>query len=206
MGASLWPLAKCGNIALVLALIPQCSESRQSAGPEPAPATAAKPIDIDRHAIAGDSYYLQPLIAGRYHQVRLIVAVRPSGEREAEGRPCTLVLDPNECELNEYGDVQRSTRINPTLVHCRAAKVRTDDPAGEGRVLYEIRGTDELAGLVWLSVDGRTGQPLALVVGRDPGARRIVPFRPRLRPVPQAMPRPDTTPAKAAQEGGHLPH
>jgi len=48
----------------------------------------------------------------------------------------TLVIDPNNCSLNPWGDREGCTRIAPRTINVQTVRMRTEDPANHGRVLH----------------------------------------------------------------------
>lgn len=97
------------------------------AAPPPAGAAGERPFDV-RSAYLGD-----PLLGG--HRVRLegFVGGIP-------GAGAILELDPNRCQLDEFGDVTTCTRMAPRRIEVKLSQVKIGDPSGMGRQLFVVQG------------------------------------------------------------------
>src|SRR5439155_10173509 len=95
--------------------------------------------------ISAQTVYLHDPIEG-FHRIAII------GELGGKG---TLILNPNKCSTNEFGDPEVCTRIAETVVPITIKDSNKPDPAHLGRKLYSLDGT----GL---------GNPLLLAIWPDP--------------------------------------
>lgn len=73
------------------------------------------------------------------HTVSLLLSGSPELEVEMSG---TLILDPNQCTLDDFGDRQGCTRIATRPVQVTVVRQRLADPANLGRRFFEVRGED----------------------------------------------------------------
>ncbi|MCA9651389.1 MAG: hypothetical protein H6712_22605 [Myxococcales bacterium] len=71
--------------------------------------------------------------AGRAHTVSLKLSEESGGNRKG-----TLVLDPNICTIDEWGDRQGCTKIALRAIDVVTTRMRTLDPSGHRRVLHEM--------------------------------------------------------------------
>lgn len=94
---------------------------------------------------AAQSVYLHEPIQ-KYHRVSI------TGTLGGDG---VLILNPNACQLNEFGDPTVCTLIAETEVAIKITDTKKPDPENLGRMLYELEGAD-------------LGNPLYLVVWPDP--------------------------------------
>jgi hypothetical protein len=78
------------------------------------------------------------------HGVVLELSQR-NGDAEMKGR---LMLDPNTCSLNAFGDREACTRIAVRSVDVEVVRQRLGDPKQLGRRVYEVRGEGLAGGLV----------------------------------------------------------
>ena len=91
-----------------------------------------------------------------------------------------IVIDPNTCQLNEFGDRTVCTRIAPMPVPVQFRQLRLADPCMTGRAVYAVVGADLPQDLKFFLVIGKKTQPevLRLVVeARE--ARSAFPLVPR---------------------------
>ena len=51
-----------------------------------------------------------------------------------------LILDPNTCTLDSFGDGDLCTDMAPTTIPVTLHRLRLEDPWGIGRTLYELEG------------------------------------------------------------------
>lgn len=73
------------------------------------------------------------------HTVSLLLSGSPELEVEMSG---TLILDPNQCSLNEFGDRQGCTRMGTRPIDVTVVRQRLADPANLGRRFFQVRGND----------------------------------------------------------------
>lgn len=69
------------------------------------------------------------------HTVEL--QLRGASEQQLEG---TLMLDPNTCTVDAFGDRNICTLIATMGIQITLERSTTTDPKGRGRRLYEVRG------------------------------------------------------------------
>jgi RNA polymerase sigma factor (sigma-70 family) len=59
-----------------------------------------------------------------------------------DGGKGTLVLDPNNCGYNKFGDVTMQTLIGIKGIEVTLERVKRADPGKKGRLLYELKGKE----------------------------------------------------------------
>lgn len=84
---------------------------------------------VDR--IAAQTAYLHNDIEG-FHQIAIVGLLEGAG---------VLVLNPNRCRVNEFGDPIVCTLMASTTVDVDIHDTNKSDPAGLGRKLYELKDT-----------------------------------------------------------------
>lgn len=116
--------------------------------------------------ISYQTVYMHQPIEG-YHRIAIV------GQLDGDG---TLILNPNKCSVNEFGDPTVCTRIAETSVPIKIKDSNKPDPANLGRKLYALEKT----GLP---------NPLFLMKNADPSrpARLIYNHRGEQAPVPITM-------------------
>lgn len=80
-----------------------------------------------------ESKYLGSAVAG-FHGFRIEFEL--DGNVPAQG---TLVMDPNACGLNGFGDRTICTRIAPTHEEVAVTELRVHDPTGQRRRVFDVR-------------------------------------------------------------------
>jgi hypothetical protein len=73
------------------------------------------------------------------HSVSLLLSGRLDQDAEMSG---TLVLDPNQCTLNDFGDPQSCTRMAPHQFAVKAVLERLGDPKHMRRRYFEVTGAE----------------------------------------------------------------
>ena len=73
------------------------------------------------------------------HTVSLLLSGSPEQEVEMSG---TLILDPNQCSLDDFGDRQGCTRMATRAIDVTVVRQRLADPANLGRRFFQVRGDD----------------------------------------------------------------
>jgi hypothetical protein len=91
-----------------------------------APIQAEEP----KHDIAVTTTYLEKPVE-QFHQLGLTATLGGEG---------TLLLDPNTCQLNPFGDREACTLIAPASRHVQLVLTDHSDPAGKNRRLYAVNG------------------------------------------------------------------
>ncbi len=120
-------------LPIALALIAALAGSvalLQSASAQPPLRGQRGDLQQRRSSINLQTVYLAEPI-GRIHRVQL------EGEPGGKGE---MQLDPNRCQTNGFGDPTACTRIAAIPVAVDIVRLRTGDPSGQGRSLYEING------------------------------------------------------------------
>jgi len=101
-----------------------------------------------------ESLYLNPgaKLGGdrEYHNVRLALDGRLGCDTEMDGR---LVLDPNICSLNDFGDRTGCTKIAFKVIDVRVVRMRLGDPSGLGRSFFSVTGDDLPQGLALITYE-----------------------------------------------------
>lgn len=64
------------------------------------------------------------------------------GEIRGQAGKATLVVDPNSCGLDEFGDRTICTQIAPLPQQVSLQQLRTKDPTGKGRRLFSLTGQE----------------------------------------------------------------
>ena len=140
--------------AVVFASIVLVSIASFAADPEP--------------SFAVRSSYLSSPLEG-YFQVMISGAIKGS-----EGRG-NIMLDPNECEVNEFGDPNGCTKIATSSYPIKFSLMRTQDPLGLDRQLWLITGTP-LNGPCFLVVKKDAAEDMKLVHTTRGGSHVVVPL------------------------------
>lgn len=99
------------------------------------------PVPRDKKVSVSTAYMLEPL------QVEGLNKAHRVGITGTLGGGGNLVLDPNACSLNEFGDPTICTQMAIMPLVFRFQRVDVEDPLKLGRTLYELRGvpsTDKL--------------------------------------------------------------
>ena len=119
------------------------------------------------HSLAVTTLYLHSPVEV-YRQIRL------TGELSANEGRATLVLDPNQCEIGEFGDVGGCTKMAATSRTVRLTKLRIADPLNLGRSLWMISGAP-LSGDLFL-VEGKENEhkEMRLVYAARNGSREVL--------------------------------
>lgn len=94
---------------------------------------AARALSVVKDVNVGSSYLTVPI------EVDATDASAVSISGELGGR-AQLILDPNVCWLNLFGDPVVCTQMAAELRSVWLVKVDIPDPMGKGRQLYEIQG------------------------------------------------------------------
>lgn len=104
------------------------------------------------------SLYLHAEVLGGRRLTLQLDALEGDGQWTA-----SLLVDPNTCSLNEFGDRAGCTRIAVARHPIRLTRQRVDDPAGHDRKLYAVEGapTDETCHVV----ADRSWKHFRLVIG-----------------------------------------
>lgn len=84
-----------------------------------------------------------------------------------------LTLDPNHCQLDQFGDDELCTEIAPVTRHVKITRLRTPDPLGRGRALYSIENAG-LRGRLYLVVPPDPGKDAYRFVHEDGSSRRAI--------------------------------
>lgn len=148
-------------VALSLAALPSASrgEADQLAAPRDGEAETRE-IDLR-------TAYLEPPI-GRARQIRISGALAgPNGGRGE------ILLDPNTCGLDEYGDPAECTRIAPRRARVQFQLLKPADPERDRPLLYRVAG-DGLSHEMFLVVPLREGGHYRLVVREQQRTIRVV--------------------------------
>jgi len=91
-----------------------------------------------------------------------------------------IVVDPNTCQLNEFGDRTVCTQIAPTPVPVQFRRLRLPDPCMTDREVYEVAGPDLPQQFRFFLVIGKKTQPEVLrLVVEVKEARSAFPLVPR---------------------------
>lgn len=99
------------------------------------------PQDTDpRVKLRLESLYMsRGLLLGSDAPQARLVSLMLSGSSDAEMKG-TLVLDPNDCTLNPFGDPQGCTKIASRRIEVDVVRMRLADPTPLMRRYYEVRG------------------------------------------------------------------
>lgn len=154
------------------------------------PAQAAQPDDAAPRDISLKTAYLDPPLHGA-HLIALSGTL--GGPRGGVGE---LVLDPNTCRLDEYGEPTDCTRRALHRVPVRFQLLKPADPPRGQPLLYRI-AADGLHGELYLAAPARPDGPYRLVA-RDRGATSRVVTLERSNPKEKKM---DSQPAERARRG-----
>lgn len=118
--------------------------------------------------ISAQTVYLHEAIEG-FHRIAVL------GEL---GGKATLILNPNKCSTNEFGDTVVCTRIAEAVVNITIKDTAKPDPAHLGRKLYSLEGTglpNPLLLVIWPTAD----RPARLIYNnRGPDAPRPITLEP----------------------------
>jgi hypothetical protein len=124
----------------------------------------------DTRHISLRSTYLASSVEG-YRQFTLV------GDLEGEMGRAVLVLDPNVCSLNQFGDHEICTRIAPTSRTVSLSRTRTADPLGINRQLWAVTGSS-LTGTLFLVVPDTETGPYRFVHEERAGQRTVIALEP----------------------------
>jgi len=105
----------------------------------------------------------------RMHGISLRLQPEVQGTREG-----VLVVDPNTCQIDAWGDRGGCTRIALQTISIRATRQRTADPKGQGRVLWGVHGAELQAQAVHLVQD--PAGPWMLVLERVRAETAVIPL------------------------------
>lgn len=113
------------------------------------------------------SMYLNPPVS-RAHGIALRLSPEVQGTRKGQ-----LLLDPNHCGLDVWGDRDKCTRMAIHVMEVQTTRMRTYDETGRGRVLHRVSSPelhDEQLSLIeypaaglWYLVDERDGNEPQIV-------------------------------------------
>ncbi len=119
------------------------------------------------------------------------------------GGEATLTVDPNNCQLDAFGDPTVCTRIAALPRQVTLRKLDQADPQGAGRQLYAVEG-EGLDATVRLSVGPGEHGVVRLIVAREGQQRPTVVTLERRAPADEAQARPGPAgqrrPARGEQE------
>jgi hypothetical protein len=90
------------------------------------------------------------------------------GEITDAGGSGVLLLDPNACSLNEFGDRSECTLIGFPQRKVTLARLRADDPLKQGRRLYSVTG-EKVPAKTTLVAPGAAGGNYRLLIDSDKG-------------------------------------
>lgn len=116
------------------------------------------------------SMYLHETVGGA-HRIKLNMSEVKLGHWDG-----TVILDPNLCSLDAFGDAQSCTKIAVRPVHAEGTFMRLRDPAGLGRGLIRLRLDGQ--GGDWAMIEHERAGVYYLVVRDDPESVRVVPLLP----------------------------
>ncbi len=96
-------------------------------------------------------------------------------DSELKDGPAILIVDPNGCSLNQFGDPEICTLIAPTAIKCELKAIKLADPLKLGRVVYDIiiPGSTSQNNLI-ASTDPGIG--FRLVISDRSGHRQVIPL------------------------------
>ena len=154
-------------VSLALIAYPPAAEAYQADRPEC--------VIVLRSAYTSASY---PLGLRRARQILLPISI------DGEHGKGMLGLDPNDCQLNEFGDTTRCTEMGFAWRWVSLHKRDTLDPTGQDRCVYEL-SNHRLPGEVTLVAPADQAQPYRLIFDAEDGKHVISLF-----PVPEAATRP----------------
>jgi hypothetical protein len=118
------------------------------------------------------AYLAKAIGGGGVRQVFLQVAL------DHKGGKGLLTLDTNTFTLNEFGDPTTGTLVLVRPINVSLKALEAEDPAKEGRRLYEIQGAP-VGGRLLLVVPGKRARPYRLVSqGQDGAVQQVVPLEP----------------------------
>ena len=93
----------------------------------------------------------------------------------------TIVIDKNCCDLNEFGDRTKCTLLACEPIDVKFGRLRLADPAGQGREVYAIKGTNLPKSFKATLVIGRKCRPfvlrLVVEIGGKKSAFPLVPLK-----------------------------
>ncbi len=96
------------------------------------------------------------------------------GVLKDEGGQGVLMLDPNTCGLNEFGDAQASTRLAHDHYKVELQRLDTKDPNKLRRYLYSVTGEGLPKSLFLVVATGEEVAGYRLVVGVEKGSATSV--------------------------------
>jgi hypothetical protein len=130
-------------------------------------APADKPTSLPSR-IAAQSVYLQTPVE-IFHKVTVI------GDLDGKG---TLILDPNECQINEFGDREACTEIQSIIIPILIKDTKKADQLNIGRRLFSLE-SPKLRNRWLLVVHQDKHRPARLVFNdRGPGTPRPISLEP----------------------------
>lgn len=118
-----------------------------------------------RPALEIASAYLSPPVTVGDRSIRGVVF---RGEITDTGGSGTLILDPNGCSLNEFGDRVECSLIGFPDRKVTLARVRVDDPLKQGRRLYSVTG-EKVPAKTTLVTPGGAGGDYRLLIDSGNG-------------------------------------
>ena len=131
-------------------------------------APKSKGDDAQPTRIAAQTVYQHDDIEG-FHRVAIVGVPNGNG---------TLILNPNHCSINEFGDTVGCTRMAETIANIRIKDTMTPDPAHLGRKLYSLEGTG-LSNPLLLAIWPTADRPARLIYNnRGPNAPRPITLEP----------------------------
>jgi len=120
------------------------------------------------------SEYLSGAPVGKGHRVMFFQESKTLQEGNAK-----LILDPNGCGLNQFGDTTICTLIAPQIIDCELKAKKLADPLELERTVFDVISNDfALPGRLSLVTGTESGIPTRLVVDSENGEnrRRVVPL------------------------------
>ncbi len=96
------------------------------------------------------------------------------GVLKDEGGQGVLMLDPNSCSLNEFGDAQASTRLAHDHHKVELRRLDTKDPNKLRRYLYSVTGEGLPKSLFLVVATGEETAGYRLVLGAEKGGANSV--------------------------------
>jgi hypothetical protein len=112
------------------------------------------------------SLYLSEPIEG-FHQIRF------AGDLKSSDGTASLVLDPNTCGVNQFGDTEICTKINPSSRRVGLTKLRTEDPQGKNRSLWLVSNAP-ISGNIFFVTSSASPVPTRLIYEPLSGNRRVI--------------------------------
>ena len=108
------------------------------------------------------------------------------------GGEARIVLDPNSCTLNEFGDPEACTEMAALPRDVRLLQAKLTDPAGKGRRLYALSGPVLEGRELFLVVPRGASDAYRLIVRKGKAIERMVSLV--ARDVPKQPPPPSNLP------------